>query len=151
MGSNPDFRDLFCELNAADARYLIVGAYAVIYHTEPRYTKDIDIWVEPTVGNAARVHAALSRFGAPVDTLTVDDLTDPHLIYQVGIEPNRIDILMAVTGLEFEACYQSSVVSSYDGVPIRLLALDDLITAKRAAGRLQDQLDLQRLEEKKSG
>ena len=123
MGSNPDFRDLFCELNAADARYLIVGAYAVIYHTEPRYTKDIDIWVEPTVGNAARVHAALSRFGAPVDTLSVDDLTDPHLIYQVGIEPNRIDILMA----------------------------DDLITAKRAAGRLQDQLDLKRLEEKKSG
>ena len=72
MGINPDFRDLFSELNAADARFLVVGAHAVIYYAVPRYTKDIDIWIESSPENARRVWDALVRFGAPVDSLQPD-------------------------------------------------------------------------------
>lgn len=148
MGANPDFVDLFKAFNAADVRYVLVGGYAVIFHTEPRYTKDIDVWIDPTRENAARAFRALAEFGAPLDGITIADLSDPHMIYQVGMEPNRIDIIMGVPGLEFAAAHARSVASSYGGQPIRVLALEDLVKAKRAAGRSQDLLDLERLGEK---
>jgi hypothetical protein len=144
---NTDFRDLFSELNAAEARYLVVGAYAVVYYTEPRYTKDVDIWVEPTPENSRRVFAALAAFGAPLDNLRPEDLTQRDLIYQIGIEPNRIDILMDVGGVDFAEAYSRATVTTCGHVPIRLLALDDLIAAKRHAGRPQDLLDLTHLEQ----
>ena len=146
MAVNPDFRDLFSALNGAEARYLIVGAYAVIHHTEPRYTKDVDLWVEPTAENAARVLTALAAFGAPILGLTASDLTDPEVVYQIGIEPNRIDLLTRVEGLDFDAAWPRAAETSYGGVPIRVLGLDDLITAKRATARPQDLLDAERLE-----
>jgi hypothetical protein len=93
MNGNRDFRDLLQCLNEAGARYLIVGAYAVIYHSEPRYTKDLDIWTEPTPDNAGRVWNALVQFGAPLADLTIADLTNPDVVFQMGIEPNRIDII----------------------------------------------------------
>lgn len=143
---NPDFRDLFSELNAAEARYLIVGAHAVTFHSVPRYTKDIDIWIERTRENASRAFSALSRFGAPVENVTVDDLCSPGVILQIGVEPNRIDVLTSIAGLEFGEAWRRRVPSTYGGVPISVLGLDDLITSKRAVGRPQDLLDVEWLE-----
>jgi len=144
--SNPDFRDLFRCLNDAGAEYLVVGAYAVIFHTEPRYSKDIDIWVEPSPGNADKVFRALASFGAPLADLTVEDLTNVDLVYQIGIEPNRIDILMAVKGLRFEDAWAHRVPSTYEDQPVSILSLEDTLTSKIAAKRPQDLLDAAALE-----
>ncbi len=149
MAVNPDFKELFSALNAAEARYLVVGAYAVIHYTDPRYTKDLDIWVEPQPENAARVLKALAAFGAPVQELTTANLCDPEMVFQIGIEPNRVDVLVGLTGLEFSAAWPRAESATYGGEPIRVLALDDLLLAKRAAGRAQDLLDAERLEHAK--
>jgi len=149
MGPNPDFLDLFKAFNDGKVRFLVVGGYAVIYHTEPRYTKDIDIWVDPTLTNARRVFAALGVFGAPLDGVAVGDLADPHLIYQIGVEPNRIDVVMGVPGLEFSQAYRRAVRTAYGAQPIRLLSFEDLVSAKNASARPQDLLDVERLEEKR--
>lgn len=145
--TNPDYRDLLRELNSAQARYLVVGAYAVIFHAEPRFTRDIDLWVEPTPENAERVWTALAQFGAPLSDLTKSDLCNPEMVYQIGVAPNRIDVLMGVGGLDFSDAWKNRVESTYGGEPIRFIGLDDLIRAKEAAGRPQDQLDLTLLRE----
>lgn len=145
MSINSDFSDLFTAFNDASVRYLVVGAYAVIFYTEPRYTKDLDIWVDATPENAQRVYQALATFGAPLDDVSIDDFANRDMVYQIGIEPNRIDILMGVEGIPFDAAFERAERSSYGGVPIRILAVDDLIATKQAAGRPQDQLDLTRL------
>ena len=100
MDVNPDFRDLFKVLNACRVRYIVVGAHAVVYYTEPRYTKDLDIWVDPSPENASRVFRALAEFGAPLKGITEQDLTNPDMIYQIGVEPNRIDFMMDIEGIE---------------------------------------------------
>ena len=91
MALNKDFEDLSHLFNAARVKYLVVGAYAVIYYTEPRYTKDLDIWIQPTPQTAEKVYDALRRFGAPVKDLTLNDLTNPTMVYQLGGAPNRLD------------------------------------------------------------
>lgn len=155
MAVNKDFEDLLRLLNSVRAKYLVVGAYAVIFYTEPRYTKDIDIWIEPTPKNAEKVYHALKRFGAPVKNLTIEDLTNPNLVYQIGIEPNRIDILMGIAKLPFNRAWKGRRVSRYGRQRIYFLGREDLIRAKKQAGRPQDQLDARQLsaspaEEKRS-
>lgn len=145
MAVNRDFEDLLRALNSVRARYLVAGAYAVIFYTEPRYTKDIDIWVDPTPENARKVYEALKRFGAPVKNLTLRDLTNSRMVYQIGIEPNRIDVLMGIGGVSFEAAWKKKRVSRYGGQRIHLLDRIDLIRSKKEANRLQDKLDLQLL------
>jgi len=148
MATNPDFRDLLSALSAEGAEFLIVGAHAVMLYTAPRYTKDLDIWVRPTPENAARAHRALVAFGAPMADLTVDDLATPGTIFQIGIAPNRVDILTAIEAVTFEEAWARRVSSAYGGVPIALLSLEDLLTNKRAVGRRQDLLDVEKLEER---
>jgi hypothetical protein len=132
-------------LNDAEARYLVIGAHAVTYYTAPRYTKDIDLWVEPTPDNLRRVASALAAFGAPVDPATVAALGGEDAVLQIGVEPSRIDLLSRVPPLEFHAAWQRRVVTTYGDVPIALLSLEDLIAVKVAAGRPQDLLDVERL------
>jgi hypothetical protein len=100
VASNRDFKDLFSALSVADARFLVVGAHAVMLYTAPRYTKDLDIWVEPTRENAERVHAALIAFGAPMSDLAVGDLAELGTIFQMGVEPNRIDVITSIDGVD---------------------------------------------------
>ena len=149
MAVNPDFKDLLHALSDARARFLIVGAHAVMYFTTPRYTKDLDIWVDPTPENAPRVLAALQEFGAPLFDLEIQDLAKPGVTFQIGIEPNRIDLLTEVEGLDFDRSYARQVGTSYGGVAIGLLCLDDLVVNKEAVGRLQDQIDVQALKKAK--
>jgi len=148
MPINPDYRKLFRTFFEEKVEYLIVGAYAVTYYAEPRYTKDLDILIRPTLENATKTLAALKRFEAPLTDIKAEDLTDPELVYQIGVEPNRIDILMSITGIAFEEAWQHRVQSTYGGVPIYLISREDLITAKKASGRPQDLLDLERLLER---
>jgi hypothetical protein len=151
MATNPDFRDLLSALSAEGADFIVVGAHAVMFHTSPRYTKDLDVWVRPTRANAERVHRALGVFGAPMADLTVDDLAVPGTIFQIGIAPNRVDIITSIDAVTFDEAWPRRVPSTYGGVRIALLSIDDLLTNKRAAGRKQDLLDVERLEQRKAG
>ncbi len=146
MASNPDFRDLFSALSAAAARFIVVGAHAVMYYTVPRYTKDLDVWVDPTKENATRVFPALAAFGAPMADLVIDDLATPGTIFQMGVAPNRIDVITSIEGVEFRDAWANRVKSTYDGVPISILGMQDLLTNKRIVGRDQDKLDVAKLE-----
>ncbi len=146
MAVNPDFRDLFSVFNDEGVDYLLVGAHAVAIYAQPRYSKDLDVWVRPTRENAERVFRALARFGAPLRDVTPEDFADPELIYQIGVAPNRIDVIMAIAGLDFDRAWANRVERSYGGVPIHVISKQDLICAKRASGRPQDMLDAENLE-----
>ncbi len=145
MKINSDYKDLLKSLNAAGVRYLVVGGYAVMIHTEPRYTKDLDLWIEPTATNAQAVIRALAGFGAPLEGITPEDFIQPDTFYQLGVAPVRIDILTSVGGIEFAPAWARRVNIDFDGEQGSVLSREDLIAAKRAAGRTQDKLDVQNL------
>ena len=145
MNLNSNFKDLLNILNEAGARYLVVGGYAVIEYTEPRYTKDIDIWISTDRVNAERVYAALKKFGAPLTNITVDDFTDPEVVYHMGRPPARVDVLMGLKGLNFEESWLKRVESAYADVPMQVFSSADLLINKRLAGRPQDLMDVENL------
>jgi hypothetical protein len=101
MKINSDYRDLLQSLNEEHVRYLVVGGYAWMVHTEPRYTKDLDIWIEPTPDNAAALLRALARFGAPTTGISVSDFVKPDVFFQIGVEPVRLNLMTSVPGLQF--------------------------------------------------
>jgi hypothetical protein len=146
MDLNQDFYDLLQLFNAESVEYLVAGAYAVMFYSEPRFTKDLDIWINPSPQNAKAVLRALAAFGAPLDMVSLDDFTNPEMIYQIGIAPNRIDIIMDVLGVDFLQAWQHRTVASYGDIPMNLISREDLITAKLACGRDQDLLDAKRLQ-----
>ncbi len=146
MNLNEDFEELLHLLNSVHAKFLVVGAYAVIFYTEPRYTKDIDLWVEPTVENAEKIFNALKKFGAPIKNLTLDDLTNPSMVYQIGVEPNRIDILMGIGKMTFEHAWSNKRSTFYGNEKINMIGMDDLVAAKKFAGRAKDMVDLEALQ-----
>ena len=146
---NADFLDLLTALNAADARYLLVGGHAVGLFALPRATKDFDLWVEASRDNAQRVIAALRAFGAPMGPLTSDDLASPGNGFRMGDPPYRIEILTMISGVEFADAWPRRARYELDGVSCYVIALDDLIANKRAAGRPQDVADVRALERAK--
>lgn len=147
MEVNKDFEDLLHHFNAVGAKYLIVGSYAVIFYTEPRYTKDIDVWISPDPQNAERVYAALRKFGAPLRNVDVSDFMNPQMVYQVGVEPGRVDVLMGLEGFTFEDVWRRRVVNRYGREKVYLLNKEDLIRAKNAAGRPMDKIDVAKLKQ----
>jgi hypothetical protein len=138
---SPDFKEILSVFNEHEARYLIVGAYAVMKYSEPRYTKDLDIWVEASSENASRVYAALAEFGAPLDGLTEDDFASDGF-FQMGQPPIRIDIMMSIDGIEFADAWPNRLEGDFDGIPATFIGRDELLMAKEAAGRPQDLLDI---------
>jgi hypothetical protein len=144
---NPDFRDMLSELNEAGADYIVVGAYALAAHGVPRATGDIDIWVRADASNASRVHAALSQFGAPLDQLSLGDLSSPDVVFQVGVAPRRIDILTSIDGVEFAEAWPRRFAIDVDGLSIPILGREDFIANKRASGRPKDLADIASLED----
>jgi hypothetical protein len=144
---SPDFLDLLRSLLAADVRFMVVGAYAVGVHGRPRATKDLDVWVEPSVENAPRVIRALVHFGAPLMGLTKADLESPGAGLQIGFEPQRIDLLTKVSGPSFAEAWPSHVEAAFaDDVRCPVIGLEALLANKRAAGRPQDLADVAGLE-----
>ena len=146
---NSDFADLLHEFNAAGVEFVIVGGQAFGFHAQPRYTKDIDFLVNPEPENALRVYRALAAFGAPLDDLTVADLSDPDVVFQIGVEPNRVDILTAIDGVTFERAWESRQVGAYGGEPMWVIGIEPLIENKRASGRKRDLLDVDELERRR--
>lgn len=143
---NPDFRDLLSAFNAHGVDYLVVGAYALAAHGRVRATGDLDIWVRPAPDNAIRVLKALTAFGAPLHDLTVADLSQPGVVFQVGVAPLRIDILTGIDGVEFADAWPARVMTRFSDQPVAVLSVEHLIRNKRAAGRAQDLADLEWLE-----
>jgi hypothetical protein len=143
---NQDFRDLFAALNDAGARYLLVGGYALAVHAVPRFTKDIDVWVEPAADNAARVIAALQTFGAPLQDVSESDFASPGIVFQMGMPPNRIDIVTSIEGVRFDEAWPDRVQASYGDQSISVIGRRHMILNKRAVGRPQDLLDAEQLE-----
>ena len=149
MAINPDFRDLFAALSAAEVAYMIVGGYALAYHGFPRFTKDLDVWIDATPENSAKAYRALDEFGAPISRLAPDDLAKPGLILQIGVAPNRIDILTSIEGVAFAEAWPRREALTYGDQILAVIGRQDLIRNKRATGRPQDSLDADVLEDKK--
>ena len=139
---NEDFHDLLAALSEAGARFLIVGAYAVSFHAEPRATGDLDIWVESTPANADRVMAALRSFGAPLHDLTLADLASSDVVFQIGVPPRRIDVLTSITGVTFDEAWADRAEVTYGEVRCPVIGRAALIRNKLALGRPKDLLDV---------
>src|SRR5258708_4098547 len=149
MKINSDFKDLLHDLNAAGVRYLIVGGYAVMVHTEPRYTKDLDLWIEPVESNTHKLLMALAQFGAPTKDVHACDFTEPDVFFQIGMDPIRVDIMTSVTGLEFLTAWERRVMVDFGGESAPVLCREDLLKSKIAAGRIRDRRDAKKLARRK--
>lgn len=143
-----DFEELFALLTTHGVKAVIVGAYAVAFHARPRYTKDLDILVEPTAENARRVLAALEEFGFGELGLTEADFEIGRIL-QIGMPPNRIDLLTRIDGVTFEEVWNGRRSGKFGEVAVSYIGRDELIRNKRASGRAQDQVDLAILEEER--
>ena len=142
---NSDFRDLLQSLYECDVEYLVAGGYAVIHYSQPRYTKDIDIWLRPSQENAKKLMRAFYQFGIPLIGVTEDDFSEPGTQFSIGVAPSEIDFLTTIPGLVFEPAWKNKVVSEEMDFPIYYLSKSDLLTAKRTAGRVQDLADIDEL------
>lgn len=144
---NPDFADMLSALSAAGVDYLIVGAHALAAHGVPRATGDLDLWIRPTPENAARTLRALTAFGAPLADLSIEDLTRPDTVFQIGLPPARIDILSGITGVDFDAAWERRVRLELPGGAVDVLSKADFIANKKAVGRPKDLADIALLDE----
>ena len=143
---NQDFKEFIQSLNDNRVRYLVIGGYAVALHGYPRYTKDIDIWIEMTPENAARVVNALEQFGLASLHLRAEDFLLPDQVIQLGYPPVRIDLITTAPGVDFETCYASRVEVIIDDVKVNFIDLENLKKNKQASARLQDLADLENLQ-----
>ncbi|TWT32392.1 hypothetical protein KOR34_41550 [Posidoniimonas corsicana] len=146
MQLNEDYREMLSALNDAGVEYLIVGAYALAAHGNPRATGDIDLLIRPSRENAERVWKALTAFRAPKSGILVDDFTLEDTVFQIGVAPRRIDLLTSITGVTFDQAWDSRKPIELDGLSVYVLGRKELIANKRAAGRPKDQADAAWLE-----
>jgi hypothetical protein len=140
-----DLKDLLRAFNANAVKYLVVGGYAFGVHAEPRATKDLDLFIQPSQENSQAVFRALAQFGAPLDGLGPADFMD-GTIFQIGQPPARVDILQQIDGISFDEAWVNRVEGLVDGeVPAVVISREDLIRNKLASGREQDVLDVKKL------
>ena len=147
MFVNTDFSDLLNLFKANNVKYMVIGGYAVVQYTEPRFTKDLDLWISTHPDNAEAVFAALKEFGAPLEGMSPKDFSEEGYFYQMGVPPVRVDILMGIPGVQFDEAWERRVEVQFDDVSVTIISREDLIQAKRAAGRPQDLLDANSLEQ----
>ena len=151
---NPDYRDMVECLLREGVDFMLVGGYAVALHGWPRTTFDIDFWIMANPENAKAVMRSITSFGAPLMGLTEADFHRPGMVFQIGTEPQRIDIISAVDGLDYADASLRAVTMNVDGLEIKVVSLDDLIVNKRASGRPKDIADavmLEKLKERENG
>jgi len=145
MLTSPDFKELLSLLEKHKVRYLVVGGYAVMKYTEPRFTKDLDLWIATDEENASAIFTALKEFGAPLKNLTPRDFTQEGYFYQMGNAPFRLDVMMSLPGVTFETAWANRERSHVEGLTLPFISKADLIQAKEAGGRDQDRIDVKRL------
>lgn len=140
---NPDFVELLRAFLDAEVRFLIVGAYALALHGRPRATGDLDVWIDATTDNAARVMRALTSFGAPMAQISETDFASPGVIYQIGVPPGRIDILTALSGITFAEAWPARIERPFGDVEAPFIGRDAFVQNKRATGRPRDLGDIE--------
>jgi hypothetical protein len=136
-------------LNSSKVEYIIVGALAVSWYGFPRYSADVDFLVRPSIQNAERVLEAIRDFGMSSLNLSADDFSVPERVVQLGVEPNRIDLMTSITGVSFEDAWNSRVAGTLEGIPVQFIGRSALLRNKDATGRAKDRIDadeLRRLE-----
>ena len=147
MLTSPDFKELLKIFEKHKIRYLIVGGYAVMKYSEPRFTKGLDVFIATDQENAKSVYLALKEFGAPLENLTPDDFAHKGYFYQMGRSPLRVDIMMSIPGIEFDVAWKNRQVVELDNLKVFFISRSDLIQAKEASGRPQDKIDIEKLKE----
>lgn len=145
MRREKDFEEFLKLLNKHKVKYCVVGAYAVGLYAEPRYTKDLDLLIEPTSENGEKILKALKDFGFESLGLTAADFNKEKEIIQLGYEPVRIDLITSIDGCSFEEVWQNKRQEQYGGEKVFVIGLEDLIKSKQAANRPQDKVDLKKL------
>jgi hypothetical protein len=145
-----DFVEMLAALSAAGARFLIVGAHALAAHGTPRATGDLDIWIQATPENAARVLQALKTFGAALFDLSLDDLSRPDTVFQIGLPPSRIDVLTSISGVDFDDAWARRLEISIGDLAVPVIGRSDFIANKKASGRPKDLLDIELLPPERS-
>jgi predicted nucleotidyltransferase len=146
MMLNNDYKEMLSALCEEKVKFILVGAYALAIQGYPRATMDIDFWVATTKENAAAIMRALERFGAPLDNITITDFQAENIIFQVGVEPRRIDIITSIDGVNFEDAFEHSILVDIDGIQVHVISKEDIIINKRASGRTKDLADVEMLE-----
>jgi len=147
MLTSPDFKELLKIFEKHKVRYLIVGGYAVMKYSEPRFTKDLDVFIAADRNNAKSVYSALKEFGAPLKNLTSSDFAHEGYFYQMGKPPLRVDIMMSIPGIEFDQAWQKREAVELDDLKLLFISRADLIQSKEASGRPQDKIDVEKLKE----
>ncbi|GHV91061.1 hypothetical protein AGMMS50268_15640 [Spirochaetia bacterium] len=148
---NNDYKEMLSALCEEKVKFILVGAYALAIQGYPRATMDIDFWVATTKENAAAIIRALEHFGAPLDNITEADFQTENIIFQVGVEPRRIDIITSIDGVNFEDAFSRSILVDIDGIQVHVISKEDIIINKRASGRTKDLADIEMLEGAKPG
>ena len=141
-----DFKSLLSILEKYKVKYLVIGGYAVMKYSEPRFTKDLDLLIATDMPNANAVFSALKEFGAPLKGLSEKDFAEPEYYYQMGRDPFRIDIMMSIPGIKFDTAWQNRVEVKINELTIPFISKSDLIISKKAGGRQQDLIDVINLE-----
>ena len=142
---NSDFKELLQCFAKHRVRYLVVGGYAVIHYAQPRFTKDLDLWLEPSNGNARKVAAAFREFGIPLIEITEADLAQSGTQFMLGRAPVMFDFLTSIPPLDFAPCWERRKRVRHDFGSVNYLGLEDLCLAKTHANRPQDLTDLEEL------
>ncbi len=145
---NQDFAEMLSGLSAEKADFIIVGAHALAAHGLPRATGDLDIWIKPSPENAEKVWKALNLFGAPLSGLSINDLSTPGIVFQIGLAPCRIDILTQIDGVSFDDAWANRIYVKVLGIDVPVIGANELIKNKKTVGRPQDITDAIRLENK---
>ena len=145
-----DFIEFVELLNKHRVKYMVVGAYALSVHGRPRHTGDLDIWIKPDVENASKLISVIEDFGFEQLGLTEEDFLRENYVTQLGYPPLRIDILNAISGVDFEEAYDARMEMEIDGLQVSFISINDLISNKLASGRAKDLGDVDSLKKLKS-
>jgi len=146
MKIEKDYEEFFGLLNKYNVKYCIIGAFAVAFYAKPRYTKDLDIFIEPSKENAGKILSVLEEFGFGDLSVSIEDLTSEGNILQLGYEPVRIDLLNKLEGLDFRDVWKNKVMGDYGSEKVYFIGIEDLIKNKKTAGRSSDLMDIELLE-----
>jgi hypothetical protein len=141
-----DYKDLLSAFHAHGVKYLIVGGYAVIFHSQPRATKDIDLFIKADAANAQATYAALSQFGAPLQDTHPEEFADRTTFFRFGYDPGAVDILPEIPGVDFDAAWErrvEGVIDARTGFKAFFISRDDRIASKLASGRTRDLADVE--------
>ncbi|QNI33724.1 nucleotidyltransferase [Alloacidobacterium dinghuense] len=139
-----DHKDLLSAFHIHGVKYIVVGGFAVILHAQPRFTKDMDLFIKADLANAQALYAALAAFGAPLQEIRPEDFTEPGNLFRFGHEPRAFDILPEIPGIDFDAAWERRVEVVIDpatGLKANFISAEDLIASKLASGRPQDLAD----------